>query len=107
MLSKTYRLSGARVFKKIYLRGQASNFGLLRVRSLPGQNWKFAIVVSKKVEPSSVKRHLFARQVRAVLRDVIKMGLPQDKYQVIFTLRSKPSSFKEIESAVNLWHQSL
>lgn len=70
MLSKSYRLTRERDFKKINSLGKPFFSSLLRIRILTTNknNNRFAVVVSAKVSKKAVERNLLKRRLREVIR---------------------------------------
>lgn len=84
MKESTVRLS-RQDFKKLgsTKRAQSSFFFMAYTQPIPGFLGKVAVVVSKKVAPKSVDRHLFKRRVMHALR-----VLPKRNYSVVVTAKN-------------------
>ncbi len=89
MLAKLNRIHGRNVFKRILQSGKiarSDQISLNYSRSR-GRNLKAAVVISRKVAKSSVKRNRIRRRIYEIVR---KNYLPLDlKYNLIFIVYSE------------------
>ena len=100
MLSKQYRLTKRGSFTYVYNKGARSSRGVVSltfVKSKAGT--KIGFSVPNKVGKANVRNKL-KRQMRAIVRDCIKLVLPS---QIVFSLRLGASdlSFKELKQKIN------
>ncbi len=94
MLSKKYRLSKDRDFKKVYKNAPKIKGGFLSIRYVSNkeEQSRFGFVVSNRAVAKASKRNLVKRQLREALRgylDRIKPG-----YDVILKLEGVPRGAK-------------
>jgi ribonuclease P protein component len=80
MLPKSERLDTKR-FNEIIASGRNINAGGFYIKFLSSEKARFAVVVSKKITKSAIKRHFIKRKVFNVLRE-IKQVFPVSDYIV-------------------------
>lgn len=105
MLSRTHRLRSKRDLDIVFKEGKTvfANLATLKFwkidpeqyprRSFTSDELKIAIVTSKKVHKSAVKRNKLKRQMREVVRLLIKQGQVKHGYYLVFM--AKPAMFEQ------------
>lgn len=85
MLPRICRIPKDKIEDVIKL-GSGPNYELFYVKSRPNglKNSRFSIIVSKKVEKTSVRRHLVKRRVWGILEKLDKDGLDKGIDSIIF-----------------------
>ena len=89
MLAKLNRIHGRNVFKRILRSGKTVRSDQISLNYSPtrGKNLKAAVVISRKVAKSAVKRNRIRRRIYEVVR---KNYLPLDlKHNLIFMVYSE------------------
>lgn len=79
MLSRAYRFHGHGNLRYVYTRGQTvrGKCGMLKyVQNTNRQNWRAAVVVSRKVHKSAVVRNRIRRRIYEILRTQIPADAP-------------------------------
>ncbi len=87
MISRKHRFRGRHSLDYIYRRGKAHRAGPLTMKYLPakGEDFRLAVVVSKKVSKSAVKRNRIRRRVFEQFRDIRRLQTKPIKYDIIVT----------------------
>lgn len=89
MIAKKYRFHGHNSLNYVYKNGQSERSSHMAVKFTPNshrENPRFAVVVSKKVFKSAVKRNRIRRRIFEIIRLEIKPNSPV--LDVVFTVYS-------------------
>ncbi len=86
MLARKYRGTKAGIEATIK-KGQTLSGDSLYAKALTGDSPQFAIIVSKKVEKTSVGRHLIKRKISGVLENELTKISPDFKKTVVFFVK--------------------
>jgi ribonuclease P protein component len=89
MIARRHRFHGYGSVKAVYRRSQGARgplLGLRYARRSPGQAYRVAVVVSRKVNKSAVKRNRIRRRIYEVIRAYEDM-LPKET-DLVFTVFS-------------------
>src|SRR5436305_11484499 len=90
MLNKTHRFHGYGSVRKVYAKGLAvrgGQIGLKYVQRPGGQSFRVAVVVSRKVHKSAVKRNRIRRRIYETVR-LMPEAIPAE-YDLVFTVFSE------------------
>lgn len=85
MLSRKYRITKEYVEKVIKF-GKGPNFDVFYVRKMSNnlENRRFSVIVSKKIEKTSVGRHLIKRRIWSIIEKIDENELSKNEDVVIF-----------------------
>ena len=103
MLSKKYRFHSRGGVRYVYQNGKTirtPNLSLVFAENTKGFT-RFAVVVSKKIEKSAVKRNKIRRRFYEAIRlNIDKIPKKRDYIFVIYSKKMLEKTFSEIEQAV-------
>lgn len=87
MISRTYRFRGHKSLDYTYKKGRTAKAGPLGMKYTPGNrgDYRLAVVVSKKVSKSAVKRNRIRRRIFEQFRLIRKEYGEPIRYDVIIT----------------------
>jgi len=107
VLKRSNRIHGRATVSNIVKNGESNKTRFFSYRRLPnefGHN-RYAIVISKKVEKSAVKRNLKRRQIYKSIQDLEKEGnVPSGaSSDIVFLVRmaTMQLSYKEVKEAIH------
>jgi ribonuclease P protein component len=87
MLAYKYRFHGYHSLDTVYKRGTTIRGPFVMVRYVPNpkrQNFRAAVVVSKKVQKSAVVRNRIRRRIYEIIRNHVPAGTPYDIVVTVF-----------------------
>ena len=99
MLKKQNRIHGRSVFKRILNSGQMARGDLISLNYSPsrGKNLKSAVVVSRKVSKSAVKRNRIRRRIYEVVRlNYLPLNLKVNLIFIVFSQDIDLLSYQEL-----------
>jgi ribonuclease P protein component len=99
MLPQSERLSRPRI-SELLKKGRRHTDALFDVRYLPAPSFQATIIISKKVAPLSVRRHLLKRRMSAALR-AQKSHLGKTHIACVLKKSINPPSKDEYERALS------
>ena len=100
MISKKFRFHGHGSLKYLFQNGESSRtkfFGLKYVENLHRSHPRIAVIVSKKVAKSAVKRNRMRRRVYEILRQHYNFEKPYDIALTIFSDEVLTASHEELK----------
>lgn len=91
MISQKHRFRGHKSLDYTYRNGKTSKSGSLSIKAVPtrGDDYRLAVVVSKKVSKSAVKRNRIRRRIFEQFRKIHKEYDKPIKYDIIITAFSE------------------
>lgn len=105
MISKEHRFHGHHALDYTYRRGKTARAEMMSLRYGPakGDNYRLAVVVSKKVQKSAVVRNRIRRRVYEIVRNIDKAhSLPaQDMIISIFDERIAAMAAPKLEKIIS------
>ncbi len=99
MLKKAFRLSRSQDFKKVLTFGKAAYSSDLTLKYLKNflKKPRFGIIVSTKVNKSTVARNKLKRRLREILRKMLFSSLPEFDFVIIPKKSAQKKKFLELE----------
>lgn len=87
MISRKHRFRGHRSLDYIYKKGRTGKAGAMSIKFMPsrGEDYRLAVVVSKKVSKSAVKRNRIRRRIFEQFRLIRKEQAEPIKFDIIIT----------------------
>lgn len=103
MLARAYRFHGYHSLDAVYRRGTTVRgpFTMLRYLSNPKrQQYRCAVVVSKKVSKSAVTRNRIRRRIYEIVRNHYQTAAPVDMVITVFDEAAATMPADQLESAI-------
>ncbi|MBW3569336.1 ribonuclease P protein component [Candidatus Parcubacteria bacterium] len=88
MLSRKHRFRGQKAIEYVYRKGRSVRAGFLTVKAVPakGEDYRLAVVVSRKVNKSAVTRNRIRRRLYEQFRLIRKDRQNPIKYDMVLSV---------------------
>lgn len=88
MISRKHRFRGQKAIEYVYRKGRPARAGFLSVKavSAKGEDYRLAVVVSRKVNKSAVARNRIRRRLYEQFRLIRKDRLRPIKYDIVLSV---------------------
>lgn len=102
MISKINRFHGRKALDFVYRKGRTARTEFISLRYAPSrrENYRLAVVVSRKVSKSAVVRNRIRRRIYETVRLQLKAPLKQDLVINVYDERVAAMAPKELEKTI-------